>query len=66
MRIITQKEKGVGLEKDNFQGILVIEEMTAAQATVDQGQYQEQLQIGIELSVISVENMIISQMIAYI
>ena len=28
MKIITQKEVGVGLEKYHFQGILVIEEMT--------------------------------------
>ena len=28
MRIITEKEVGVGLEKDHFQGILIIEEMT--------------------------------------
>ena len=38
--------------------------MTEAQATVDQGQYQEQVQIKIELGVIHVENMIISCKIA--
>ena len=30
MKIITEKEVGVGLEKDHFQGILVIGEMTEA------------------------------------
>ena len=30
MKIITEKEVGVGLEKDNFQGTLIIEEMTEA------------------------------------
>ena len=30
MKIIAEKEVGVGLEKDNFQGILIIEEMTEA------------------------------------
>ena len=30
MKIITEKEVGVGLEKDHFQGILIIEEMTEA------------------------------------
>ena len=44
MKIITEKEVGVDLEKDHFQGILVIEEMTEAQ-TVDQDQDQEQVLI---------------------
>ena len=30
MRIITEKEVGVSLEKDHFQGILVIEEVKEA------------------------------------
>ena len=30
MKIITEKAVGVGLDKDNFQGILIIEEMTEA------------------------------------
>ena len=38
MKIITEKEVGVGVEKDHFQGIIVIiiEEMTEAQAIADQ------------------------------
>ena len=36
MKIIAEKEIGVCLEKDHFQGILVIREMTVAQAIVDQ------------------------------
>ena len=30
MKIITEKEVGVGLEKDHFEGTLIIEEMTKA------------------------------------
>ena len=30
MKIVTDKEVAVGLEKNNFQGILIIEEMTKA------------------------------------
>ena len=38
MKIIAEKEIGAGLEKDHFHGILLIEGMTEAQTTVDQGQ----------------------------
>ena len=38
MKTIVEKEVGVGLGKDHFQGILITEGMTEAQATVDQGQ----------------------------
>ena len=48
MKIITEKEVGVGLQKVNFQGTLIIEEMTEAYAIVDQSQDQEQVQTEIE------------------
>ena len=38
MNIIVEKDVGVGLEKDHFQGILLIEGTTEVQAIVDQGQ----------------------------
>ena len=59
MKIIAEKEVGVGLEKDHFQGILIIEGTTKAQTTVDKDQDQEQVQIEIELYILNVEIMII-------
>ena len=61
MKIITEKEVevGVGLEKDHTWTIIA-EGETGVVVTVDQGQNQEQVQIGIELGDISVENMITS------
>ena len=61
MKIIAEKEVGADLAKDLFQEIiLIIEGMTEAQAIVtDQALDQEQVQIGIELGVVSVGNMII-------
>ena len=47
----------VGHMKDKTE----IEGMVEALVTVDQGQVQEQLQIGIGLDALNVENMIISQ-----
>ena len=64
MKIIVEKEVGVGLEKDHFQRISVIEGEASIVVTVDQGQDQEQVQIDMALGVISVENMIILQKIA--
>ena len=61
MRIITEKEVEVSLQKDIQ---TVVEGETGVVVIVDQGQDQEQVQIEIELGVISVENMIISEMIA--
>ena len=57
MKIITEKEEEVGLEKDIW---TIIEGETEVVVIVDQGQDQEQVQIEIELGVISVENMITS------
>ena len=57
-RIIAEKEVEVGLEKDHFQGILIIEGMIEAYTIVDQDLDQEQVQIEIELGVIGVENII--------
>ena len=59
MQIIT--EVGVGLEKGNIKAILegMIEVVAA-----DLGQYQEQVQIGMEYDVISAESMIIVPKIA--
>ena len=58
----SREEVGVGLGKDYFQGILIIEG-TEVQAIVDQDQDQEQVQIETELTVTSVESMIILQKI---
>ena len=65
IKIIAEKEIGADLEKDHFQGriIIMMEGMIEAKVIVDQGQDQEQAQIEIESSVISVENMIILQKI---
>ena len=41
MKFIAQKVVGVGLGKDHFQGILIAEGMTEAQAVVDQSQDHE-------------------------
>ena len=38
MKIIVEKEVGVGLKKDHFQEILIIEGRTKVQPTIDQGQ----------------------------
>ena len=60
MKTIAEREVGVGPEKDNFQGItIIIEGAIEAQAVVDQGLDQEQVQIEIELGAINVENMTI-------
>ena len=48
MKIITEKEVGVGLEKDHIQTIIA-EGETGVVAIVDQGQDQEQVQIEIEI-----------------
>ena len=61
MKIITEKEVGIGLETDHLQ--TTITEETGVVVIVDQGQDQEQVQIEIELGVINVGNMIISQRI---
>ena len=63
MKIITEKELGVGLGKDCIWTI-VIEGKIGVVVIVDQDQDQEQVQIETELGVISVENMITSQKIA--
>ena len=57
------KEVGVGLEKGHT--LVILEEMTEATTTVGQDQDQEQVLIETELSVISVENIIISQKIVH-
>ena len=57
MGIITKKEVEVGLKKDHILTIIV-EGETGVVVIVDQSQDQEQVQIVIELGVISVENMI--------
>ena len=61
MKIIAEKEVEVGLGKDHFQGILIIEGTTEAQAIVYQGLDQEQVEIELELGVIGVENMILTK-----
>ena len=61
MKIITEKEVEVGLEKDIW---TILEGETGVVVIVDQGQDQEHIQIKIKLGVISVENMIILQKIA--
>ena len=61
MKVTAEKEVGAVLEKDHFQGITIIIEV---QVIVDQGLDWEWVQIEIELSVINVENMIISWKIA--
>ena len=54
-------ETGTGLEKGHFpENIATVLEIEV-QAIVGPGQDQEQVQIGIEFTVISVQNMIISQ-----
>ena len=59
IKIMAEREVEEGLEKDHFQGIMIIIEGTIeAQVEADQGQVQEQVQIGTELDVISEENMI--------
>ena len=62
MRTMTEKEIGVGLEKDHIQTI--VEGETGVVVIVDQGQDQGQVQIGIELDALSVGNMITLQKIA--
>ena len=63
MKATAEREVGVGLEKGHFQEVMVavIEGMIEVQVIADQGQDQEQAQIGIELDVISVESMITLQ-----
>ena len=63
MKIIPEKEVGVGLEKDHIQTIIA-EGETGVAVIVDQGQDQEQVKTEIELGVINVGNMITLQMIA--
>ena len=58
MTVLT--EAGTGLEKDHFPEIMAIIKLEV-QATVDPGQDPELAQTGIEFTVISVGNMIISQ-----
>ena len=58
LELITMREVGVGLEKDNFQTVL---KGTIEVVVVDLDQFQEQVLIEIGLDVISVESMIISQ-----
>ena len=53
-------EAGTGLERGHFPEIMAIIELEV-QAKVDPDQGPELAQIGIEFTVISVENMIISQ-----
>ena len=48
MKIITEKVVGVGLEKDHIQ-IIIAEGKKGIVVIVDQGEDQEQVQIGIEL-----------------
>ena len=62
MKIITEKEVEVDLEKDIW--TIIAEGETGVVVIVDQDQDQEQVQIEIELGVINVENMIISWKIA--
>ena len=61
MKIITEKEVEVGLEKD-IQTIIA-EGETGVVVIVNQGQDQEQEKTEIELGILSVENMIILQRI---
>ena len=63
MKIITEKEIGVGLEKDHIQTIIA-EGETDVVVIVDQGQNQEQVQTEIELDVINVGSMVTSWRIA--
>ena len=58
MKIMKQKEVGVGLEKDHIQ--VISDGMIGVVVIVDQGQDQEQIWIETELGIICVENMIIS------
>ena len=60
MRIMTEKEAEVGLEKDHIQ--MIVGEETVV-VIVDLGQDQEQVQTEIELGAINVGNMITSWMI---
>ena len=60
IEIMVMIEAGTGLEKDHFPEIMAIIELEV-QATVDAGQDPEPAQIGIEIIVISVGNMIILQ-----
>ena len=64
MKITAEKEGRVGLGRDHFQGILIINRMIEAQVIADQDLDQKQVQTGIESGVISVENMTILQNIA--
>ena len=57
MKIITEKEVGVDLEKVHIQTIIA-EGETGVVVIVDQGQDEEQVQIVIELGVLSIENII--------
>ena len=61
MKIMKEKEVGVGLEKGHTQ--VIVEGMTEATATVGQGQYQKQVLIETGLGVISAESMITLQKI---
>ena len=63
MKMITQKEVGVGLEKDHIQTIIA-EVETEIVVIVDQGQDQEQVEIETALGIINVWKMITSQRIA--
>ena len=50
-KITTEREIEVGLKKDHFQRTIIIEGMIEAQVSTDQGQVQEQVQIGTGLDV---------------
>ena len=49
MKITAENQVGVGLEKDHFQGILIIKGMIETQVIVDQGQDQEGVQVEISI-----------------
>ena len=54
-------EAGTGLERGHFPEIMATMLKVEVQAIVGQGQDEDQVQIGIDFNVLSVENMIISQ-----
>ena len=63
MKNITEKEVEVGLKKDIW--TIIVEGEIGVVVIMDQGHYQKQVQIEIELGVISVENMITLQRLPY-
>ena len=63
MKITVERKVGVDLEKDHFQGIIIIEGMIEAQVISDQSSDQEQVQRVIELGVIHPESVITVQKI---